>query len=107
MGGGEYPATSGAEAVSYEYEFISAEFIDNALRVELKYNGEETAPTAELLVAAYDINGALIDFRTFAVSGTEVGGADGYVRPDAANSVRLYIWKNAENMEPLSKTVRI
>lgn len=107
VGGGEYPATSGAEAVSYEYEFIAAEFIDNALHVELKYNGDETAPTAKLLVAAYDVNGALIDFRTFAVSGTEVGGADGYIKPDAASSARLYIWKDAVGMEPLSETVRI
>ena len=107
VGGGEYPATSGAEAVSYEYEFIAAEFIDNALHVELKYNGDETAPTAKLLVAAYDVNGALIDFRTFAVSGTEVGAPTGYIKPDAASSARLYIWKDAVGMEPLSETVRI
>lgn len=100
-------AKIGAEPVEYEYEFVTAKFIDNVLNVELKYNGDETEPQAKLLVASYDVNGMLIDIQSYEVSGTEVSGADGYVRPDAAHNVRLYIRKDAESTEPLSNTVRI
>lgn len=117
---GNYPSTSGevppdnSQPVAplptdsvYDYTVSKAEFTDNLLNIELKYTGKEENPTAKLIVAAYDKNGAITDtVYMFNINGTEIENLN-YTKPQNAETVKIYVWNTIDNLKPVSQRVSV
>lgn len=103
-----YPATLGNKPDNeIDYEIVKAEFVNNSLNVELKYNGAAESPTAKLIVAAYDEDGVITDYpKMFDINGEIINGLS-YTKPEDAKTVKIYIWNDMKTVSPLSASAAV
>lgn len=101
---GQAPAPEPENVV---YRINSAYFDENgSLYADIEYIGEDTAPAATLIAASYDQSGIMTDMAAFDINGSQTVNEADITNP-VGGSVKLYIWNNMEDMQPLSEVKEV
>lgn len=100
IGGTPTPLPTSEPKFTYEISDANID-ADNNLSLTLNYDGEIGEDKGNLIVGAYNVDGALVDSAIFDVNGTTITDF-GYTMPEDADKVRLYVWDGVDTMIPLS-----